>query len=305
MKNYYKILEVEENATDEQIKKSFRNLSKQYHPDINPNGSEKFKEINEAYEVLSDREKRHRYDNTKNNPYANTNFEDFFSQMFRGNFQNMERRKNAPDKLVKLQISPIESYLGSEKSVNYLREIHCNSCNGSGGDQQICKSCGGSGAQIKTFGTGFMVQQIRTICQDCGGKGYTIVHKCFYCDGKGANQQPNEIKISIPMSSDNGQFLKIKDAGDFRHGEYGDLLIQLEMVPKDGFEKINNDLIYNLEMNFEQANKEKYIIPHPSGELVVSSPPIIDTSRPLRLKGKGFNGGDMYVKLVLKFARVI
>ena len=305
MKDYYKILEVEENASEEEIKKSYRTLSKKFHPDLNPEGGEKFKEINEAYEVLSDSEKRSKYNFTKNNPYSNTGFEAFFNQMFSNGHQHAQRRKNAPDKIIKFQISPVDSYLGAEKSILYSKDIHCGHCHGSGGDQQICASCSGTGAQIKTFGTGFMVQQIRTVCQDCGGKGFTLAHRCFYCAGVGYSSQKGEIKIKIPVGSDSGQFLKLRDAGDFRNGDYGDLLIQLDVVPKDGFEKMDNDLIYNLEMNLEQVRQDKFIVPHPAGELKIDAPKIIDTSRPLRLKGKGYSGGDMYVKVILKFDRTI
>lgn len=304
MKDYYKILEVEENASEDEIKKSYRNLSKKYHPDLNPEGGEKFKEINEAYEVLGDSEKRLRYNNTKNNPYADTGFEAFFNQMFGGHPQQ-QRRKNAPDKIIRLQVSPVESYLGSEKTILFSKDIHCNHCRGTGGEQQICTTCAGSGAQIKTFGTGFMVQQIRTVCQDCGGKGFTLSHRCFYCSGIGYSSQKGEVKIKVPVGSDSGQFLKLRDAGDFRNGDYGDLLIQIEVVPKDGFEKMENDLIYNLEMNLEEVKKDKFNIPHPAGELKIDAPKIIDTSRPLRLRGKGYNGGDMYVKIALKFDRTI
>ena len=150
MKDYYKILEVEEKATDEDIKKSYRSLSKKYHPDINPDGSEKFKEIAEAYEVLGDKTKRVQYDNSKNNPYNGTQFENIFSQMFAGNNPNFRqhRRKSAPDKIIKVQITPIESYLGQEKTIQYFKDNHCNICNGSGGEQQGCNTCGGSGFQI-------------------------------------------------------------------------------------------------------------------------------------------------------------
>ena len=305
MKDYYKILEVEENASDEEIKKSYRNLSKKFHPDLNPEGAEKFKEINEAYEVLGDKEKRVRYNSSKNNPYSDSNIEDFFSQMFNAHQAQAQRRKAAPDKIIRYQISPVDSYLGSERSILYTRDVHCHTCHGTGGEQQMCNSCGGSGAQIKTFGTGFMVQQIRTVCQGCGGKGFTIAHKCFYCNGMGFSSQKNEVKIKIPVGSDSGQFLKLRDAGDFRNGDYGDLLIQLEVVPKDGFEKMENDLIYNLEMDLDTVRREKFIVPHPTGELKIDAPKIIDTSRPLRLRGKGYPGGDMYVKLILKFDRTI
>ena len=307
MKDYYKILEVEEKATDEDIKKSYRSLSKKYHPDINPDGSEKFKEIAEAYEVLGDKTKRVQYDNSKNNPYNGTQFENIFSQMFAGNNPNFRqhRRKSAPDKIIKVQITPIESYLGQEKTIQYFKDNHCNICNGSGGEQQGCNTCGGSGFQIKTFGTGFMVQQVRTACQTCGGRGYTLIHKCYSCEGRGVKSATHEIRIKIPVGIDNGQYVKLGDLGDFRNGEYGDLVIQIELISNDGFEKIDNDLIYNLFLNLDEIQKDKYVVPHPDGDLSVTAPKVFDTSKPLRLRGKGYNGGEMYVKLNVKFERPI
>lgn len=303
MKDYYKILEVEEKASPDEIKKSYRRLAAQYHPDRNPDGEEKFKEIAEAYETLSNPEKKEKYDNRSNNPFQGTPYEDMFSQMFnRGNFQQ-QRRKSAPDKVVRVQISPIESYKGEEKSIQYMKDNHCNVCSGSGGEQQLCGTCGGQGFQIKTFGTGFMMQQIRTACPTCGGRGYTLVHKCYGCDGRGTKPAVHDIRFTLPRGIDSGQYLKIENAGDFKNGEYGDLVIQIEVMSKDGFEKINNDLVYNLFLNLDQVKENSFLIPHPDGELKMESPKIFDTSRPLRLKNKGYNGGDMYVKLNVKFDR--
>ena len=304
MKDYYKILEVEEKASADEIKKSYRALSKKYHPDMNPDGGEKFKEIAEAYDTLSNPEKKVQYDNSKNNPYQGTSFEDIFKNMF--NQQSRQpRRKAAPDKVIKLQVTPIESYNGVEKNIHYIRDNHCQSCNGHGGDQQMCTSCNGLGFQIKTFGTGYMVQQIRTACQTCGGKGYTLTHKCFQCGGIGTKKSTNDVKIKLPAGVDSGQYLKLDSLGDFRNGEYGDLVVQIEMVNSDGYEKMNNDLIYNLYLNLEEAQKDKFIIPHPDGNLNMDAPKTFDSSRPLRLKGKGYSGGDMYVKLNVKFERPI
>jgi molecular chaperone DnaJ len=305
MKDYYKILEVEENASDDDIKKSYRNLSKKYHPDVNPEGAEKFKEIAEAYDVLSDKTKKAQYTQSKSNPYAGTPFQDMFNTMFQQTHAQPRHRKSAPDKIIKLQITPIESYKGIEKTLYYVRDINCNTCNGSGGDQQLCTTCNGTGAQVKTFGTGFMVQQVRTACQTCGGKGYTLVHKCYYCDGRGSKPNSNEVRINIPVGIDSGQFLKLQNLGDYRNGDYGDLVVQIEVVEKDGFEKFNNDLIYNLTLNLEEIQQDRFLIPHPDGDLNMAAPKIFDTGKPLRLKGKGFNGGDMYVKLNVRFERPI
>jgi len=304
MKDYYKILEVEEKASIDEIKKSYRKLAAQYHPDRNPDGEEKFKEIAEAYETLGNPEKKEKYDNKSTNPFQGTPYEDMFSQMFgsRNGFQQ-QRRKSAPDKVVRVQITPIESYKGEEKSIQYMKDNHCNVCNGSGGEQQVCGTCGGQGFQIKSFGTGFMMQQIRTACPTCAGRGYTLIHKCYGCDGRGTKSAAHDLRIVLPKGIDSGQYLKIENAGDFKNGEYGDLVIQIEVMPKDGFEKINNDLIYNLFLNLEQVKESNFLIPHPDGELKMESPKIFDTSRPLRLKNKGYNGGDMYVKLNVKFNR--
>jgi len=304
MKDYYKILEVEEQSSEEDIKKSYRNLSKKYHPDVNPGGEEKFKDIAEAYDVLSNKDKRAQYDNRKSNPYGGTPFEDLFTQMFNQRNQQQQqhfRRKGAPDKIIRVQVSPVESYKAAMKTINYFREQGCGTCKGTGGDTTMCGTCGGAGFQIRTIGTGFMVQQIRTTCQTCAGKGNVIINKCHHCTGKGTKTQAQEIRINIPYGADDGQFLKLQNLGDFYGGEYGDLVIQIEMTPTDGYEKMNNDLIYNLYLNLEQVQQDKFNIPHPDGDLMMSTPTTFDTSKPLRLRGKGFQGGDMYVKLHVRF----
>lgn len=305
MKDYYKILEVEENASEDDIKKSYRTLSKKYHPDVNPDGAEKFKEIAEAYEILGDKTKRNQYNSSKNNPYAGTPFQDIFNSMFSQQNPNFRQRKSAPDKVIKLQVSPIDSYKGVEKTLYYVRDVDCNSCRGAGGDQQVCTTCNGSGFQVRQFGTGFMVQQVRTQCQSCAGRGYTLVHKCYYCDGRGSKPTSNDVKITLPVGVDSGQYLKLQDLGDYRNGEFGDLIVQVEVVSQDGYEKINNDLIYTLTLNLEEIQKDKFLIPHPDGDLNMEAPKVFDTSRPLRLKGKGYPGGDMYVRLNVRFERAI
>lgn len=307
MKDYYKILEVEENASEEEIKKSYRTLSKKYHPDVNPNGAEKFKEIAEAYETLGSHDKKIQYDNIRKNPFTmgGSSLQDLFNQMFGKTNQHSRRTKSVPDKILRLAITPIESYLGAEKNIQYSRDFGCTTCSGRGGEQQTCMTCKGLGYQLQTFGTGFMMQQIKTQCQTCAGRGYTLVHKCITCNGKGSTANIHELKIKLPVGSDSGQFLKLQNLGDFRDGEYGDLVIQIEMISVNGYEKMNDDLIYNLILNLEEIQKEKFRIPHPDGDLNLDAPKNIDTSKPLRLRGKGYNGGDMYVKLILKFERNI
>jgi molecular chaperone DnaJ len=313
MNNYYEILGVSKDATQDEIKKAYRKLAIQYHPDKNPDGAEMFKKIAEAYEIVGDETKRRNYDSRSNNPFANAggnmSYEDFISQMFGGQqnnpFMNNQKRKVAPDKIIKVQVSPIESYRGSDKTINYIKDDKCNVCNGSGGDQQVCNTCRGAGFQVKSFGTGFMTQQIRTACGSCGGRGYTLIHRCYNCGGNGVKSNAREVNVKLPVGVDNGQYLKLAELGDFRNGEYGDLVIQVELIPSDGFEKMNNDLIYNLFLNLEEVQKDKFTIPHPNGSLVMNASKVFDTSKPLRLRGKGYQGGDMYVKLNVKFERPI
>jgi molecular chaperone DnaJ len=307
MNNYYESLGVSKDATQDDIKKAYRKLSKQYHPDVNPQGDEKFKEIAAAYDVLGDETKRAQYDNKLNNPFANMgggmSYEDLINQMFGNQNQTQfhQRQKTAPDKIVKVQINPIESYKGIDKTIRYMKENHCELCNGSGGEQQQCGECRGHGFQVKTFGTGFMTQQIRTACQSCSGKGHILVNRCYSCNGKGTKSTAHEVSVKLPVGVDNGQYLKLGGLGDFKNGQYGDLVVQIEMVNQDGFEKINNDLIYNLFLNLEEIQQDKFTVPHPNGDLTLNSLPVFDTSKPLRLKGKGYTGGDMYVKLNVKF----
>ena len=312
MNNYYEILGVSKDATQDDIKKAYRKLAIQYHPDKNPDGGDKFKEIANAYETIGDENKRKDYDNKLNNPFANQgggiSYEDFISQMFGNQGSNQggnQRRKSAPDKIIKVQISPIESYKGLDKTIRYLKDNKCNTCNGGGGDQQICHTCNGVGFQVKSFGTGFMTQQIRTSCGTCAGRGYTLTHRCYNCAGNGVKPHTHEISVKLPNGVDSGQYLKLADLGDFRNGEYGDLVIQIEVVPQDGFEKMNNDLIYNLFLNLEEVQKEKFTIPHPDGDLIMNALNTFDTSKPLRLRGKGYSGGDMFIKLNVKFDRPI
>jgi len=310
MTNYYEILGVSKDATQDEIKKAYRKLSKLYHPDVNPEGAEKFKEIASAYDVIGDETKRAQYNNNLNNPFANNegvSYEEIFNQMFGNQGQNPfnQKRKSAPDKIIRVQVNPIESFKGIDKIINYIKNNHCNVCSGSGGEQQPCGTCGGAGFQIKSFGTGFMAQQIRTACGTCAGRGYSLVHRCYNCDGKGVKPQNHEVTIKLPIGVDNGQYLKVGNLGDFRNGEYGDLVIQIELVNQDGYEKINNDLIYNLFLNLEEIQLDKFTIPHPNGDLIMNALPIFDSSKPLRLKGKGYHGGDMYVKLNVKFNRPI
>lgn len=294
LKDYYKILEIEENFTEDLLKKKYRELSKKYHPDINPGGGETFKDISEAYETLSDPSKRQQYDMQRQGGH---NMNDLFASFF--NQQN--RRPKSPDKIVILKLTPTEIYKGIVKDIVYNRNIPCDGCRGSGGSKKTCDNCNGSGYIINRFGSGFFVQQMQMSCPSCSGTGQIIVDKCYKCNGYGVKSEMNKITIEIPKTADNGQFLKMHKLGDFDKYDFGDLVLRVEVESGDGFTKMGNDLIYTHYLSDEEICADKYIIPHPNGDLSIKASDIFDTSKPLRIKDKGYPGGDFYVKLEVKF----
>ena len=296
MKNYFEILGVSENASDEEIKKQYRSLSKKYHPDVNPEGAEKFKDIAEAYDVLSDPNKRIRYQQEKDNPFNGGPFEEFFKNMYNNGGEAPPKRKVA-DKLIKLPVTVLESFKGLTKQINFHRNVACDGCGGNGGDSVACTQCNGSGFFFQVLGSGFFQQKLRVACPSCQGKGKIITKYCGSCSGVGTKSNYESINVNIPRGIDDGQFMKLEGKGDFIQGMYGDLVIQTVMQNEDDFQKMGSDLIYNLTLDLDTIKEEFFQIPHPDGELKIASPQVVDTNKPLRLKNKGFPGGDMYVKM--------
>lgn len=304
MEDYYNILEVSETATSEEIKKAYRKKSKEFHPDVNPDGENQFKKIAEAYDVLSDPDKKQRYDNQKKfgggegiDPW------DLFRRMQDGFTQ---RKRNVQEKLIKINISVLDSYNGINKTVNYTRNLKCDPCNGSGGERVRCSVCTGTGYIQQEVGNGFFRQIVRSACSSCRGEGSIITKTCFSCSGSGVKPQMEKIDITIPMGIDNGQYLRLEGMGDFISGMYGNLLLQIEVFGENNFDKNDNDLIYTAIFNLDDLQKESFDIPHPDGLLTVKVPKEFDTDQPLRIKGKGFKMnplGDLYVKLRVKLSK--
>lgn len=301
--NFYDVLGVNENSTQEEIKKAYRKLAIEHHPD--KGGSEdKFKKISQAYDTLGDESKRSDYDNRRKNPFfdagGNNPFGDF-TDMFGGGFTM--RKRGAPDKVIELEITVIESYKSADKTINYSRKHPCNTCNGKGGDKTTCTSCNGNGFTQVTMGTGFFAQVFRQPCNTCKGEGELYKTKCNTCFGSGTRNEIESIKIKLPHGVDEGQFFKMQGKGDYSNGTFGNLIIKIKMTPENNFEKNFNDLIYNVYLNLEDLKRDTFEIPHPSGSLNVKLPNDFDTSKPLRVKSKGFNGGDLFIKLHVKFKR--
>ena len=303
---YYDVLGVTESASQDEIKKAYKKKAVQHHPDKGGN-EETFKKISEAYDTIGDENKRRQYDAQRNNPFSNMGggnpFEDFFSQ-----FGQRPQRNPAPEKVIDLDVTVLDSYLGVDKTVNYTRNHGCSVCDGSGGDRIACKKCNGQGFITVRMGNGMFIQMMQQQCDLCSGQGSTLMNKCNTCNGKGTIPNMETMSFKLPHGSDDGQFYRFDKMGDYHKGFYGNLIVRIRMNNINNFEKVNNDLIYNAYLNLDDLKKNSVSVPHPDGELRVNFPLEFDSSKPLRVKSKGFknNGnGDLYVKLFVKFKREI
>jgi len=303
MKDYYQILGVSRDASQDEIKKAYRKLSKQYHPDVNPDGADKFKEIGEAYGVLSDENKKQQYDNP--NPFGGGggSMEDFFNMFNQQSQQQQRRRPQAPDKIINININPVESYIGVEKELSYQIRTSCETCNGNGGDREVCGTCQGHGRVRQKFGSGMFAQVVESDCPQCRGEGYRIINPCHTCGGQKTKPSFTNVRVNIPKNVDSGDFLRLQGKGDFYPGRgIGDLILKVSMVKGEGFEKVNNDLVYHHKVNVNDfISMEKIEVPHPDSKISIPLPQVLDTEKPLRVRGKGFNiqnvKGDLFIKL--------
>lgn len=304
MKDYYQILGINKNASQDDIKKAYRKLSKTFHPDVNPDGEDKFKEIAEAYDILSDETKRKQYDNP--NPFGNRfggNPFDIFNDIV-----NQQRRPQPPkakDKIIKVTLTPEESYKGIEKELTYKSKHSCQICAGTGGNKNICTICNGNGSIQQKVGTGYFTQIIESQCNNCRGTGKIVIDPCMNCNGHGSIDRFQTVKINIPKSVDSGDFLRVSAKGDFINGLQGDLLLQIE-IDRNQYEKIGKDLVYTLTMTpIDMLVNKQHIIPHPSGDLQINLPKGLNTDKPLRIKSKGYitpNGvGDFFIRININY----
>jgi molecular chaperone DnaJ len=306
MKDYYSVLGVTETSTQDEIKKSYRKLSKQYHPDVNPDGDEKFKEIAEAYENIGDEKKRKDYDFKRKNPFANMgggfDINSMFDQMV-----NMNKPKRGPDKVIPLDITVIESYFGVKKELDLNIAKKCQPCDGAGGEKRICETCKGHGVVVQVFGTGMFKQQIQTNCPTCNGYGSVLINACQKCSGMGVNRTNEKIQVSIPPNVDNGDFLRLSNKGDYHPPvkNNGDIILKVNLLNDNKYQKMGIDLIYTKMMGPLSLMLDKtFFVDHPDGELSINTPTVINTEKPLRIVNKGFKtnegNGNFYIKVVIE-----
>lgn len=322
-RDYYDVLGVEKSADEREIKRAFRNLAKKYHPDVSedPNAEDKFKEIQEAYAVLSDQEKRSQYDQFGHegmnfqgfNGFQGGGFggfEDIFSSFFGGGTR--QRDPNAPrrgnDLSKRMTITFEEAAFGVKKKININVQEECNVCHGSGAhsksDISTCTHCNGSGVVYRQQQTIFGVTRTQTACPHCNGTGKEIKRKCSNCHGDGHVINNKTVEVNIPAGINNNQQIRLagKGEGGVNGGPAGDLYIVISVKQHDLFERINDDIVLEMPISFSQAALGADIqIPTIHGDVKFKVPSGTQTGTRFRLKGKGVKNvnssrmGDQHV----------
>ena len=337
-RDYYEVLGVSKTATDEEIKKAYRKLALKYHPDYNPgdkSAEEKFKEINEAHEVLSDPEKRKRYDQfgfAGVDPnyaasqgggaggfggFGGVDLGDIFGDIFGGGFGGFgggaRANPNAPRKgqdiRVRITLSFDEAVHGCKKNITITRQQTCTECSGSGaapGSQpETCPDCGGRGYVIQQQRTPFGVMQSQQPCTRCGGKGKIIKNPCKVCHGSGRVATKKTLEVSIPMGIDDDQSFALRGMGDAgaNGGPAGDVIVMVTVRPDELFQRDGYDVWVTIPITFSQAVLgDNITVPTIDGKVEYTLPEGTQSGTTFRLRSKGIqylNGrgrGDMYVK---------
>lgn len=291
-KDYYKVLGVERNATDQEVKRAFRKLAHEHHPDKTNGNADKFKEINEAYQVLSNKEKRQQYDQFGStfenaggfgggtgagNPFSgfdpsNINFDfgdfsarggsafggdfgDIFGQMFGGGQPSRSHNRKGADIQVDLEISLAETVFGTSELISLRKENTCPYCQGSGAkDGSAYQTCGTckGSGQVASNFGPFRTQ---SLCPECQGQGKIIKEKCGYCHGQGAILETTDLRVEIPAGIDDGQSIRLSGQGNSgRHGSRaGDLYVQVHVRPDHYFAREGHDLLSEQKISFTMA----------------------------------------------------
>lgn len=309
-RDYYEVLGLSKGAGKDEIKKAYRKLSKQYHPDINkePGADEKFKEIAEAYEVLSDEQKRARYDQFGHeDPQAGFGgggfngggfggFEDIFSSFFGsgGRRQDPNAPRKGDDLQFRMNIDFEEAVFGKETEIEIPKEEDCETCNGTGAKPgttpQTCSHCKGTGEINQAVDTPFGRMMNRRTCPSCRGAGKIIVDKCTTCRGAGKVQKTKKIKINIPAGVDDGQQLRVSGQGEpgINGGPAGDLYIVFNVRNHELFERDGDDIYYELKLTFPQAALGDEIeVPTVHGKVKLKIPAGTQSGAQFRIKDKG------------------
>ncbi|WP_211653983.1 molecular chaperone DnaJ [Planococcus alpniumensis] len=328
-RDYYEVLGVSKDASKEEIKKAYRKLSKQYHPDINKeaDASEKFQEVKEAYEVLSDEQKRSQYDQfghqDPNQGFGGGGFggaegfgfDDIFSTFFGGGTRR--RDPNAPRKGDDLQYSMtidfLDAVFGEETEIEIPKDETCETCDGSGAkpgtSKKTCPYCEGTGQLNVAQDTPFGRMVNRRACHHCEGTGQIIEEKCTTCRGAGKVRKMKKIKVTVPAGVDDGQQLRVSGQGGpgFNGGTAGDLYVLFRVKPHAQFERDGDDIHLELPITYPQAALGDEIeVPTVSGKVKLKIPAGTQNGARFRLRGKGvqnvhgYGVGDQHITIKVK-----
>jgi len=328
-KDLYDVLGVPKNASQDDIKKAYRKLAHQHHPDKQGGDASRFKEINEAYQVLSDSDKRKRYDQfgsageqfsgfggansgSQDFHFGGVSFEDIFD-MFGGGFggQTQSQRPRGNDLVVSLDMDLKDVAHSFEEQIELKGYFECNLCHGSGaedGKTQQCVTCKGSG-QVRESSRSLFGNFVRvTICRECNGVGTIPVKKCKQCGGSGHEKTKKTLSIQIPAGIHDGETLVIRGRGELasRGGEPGDLYIRIRVKNDPRFVRDRNNIIYNLHVGFVDAVLGKeFEVPTLEGNTTTKVPAGSTHGAELRMKGKGLAGGDEIIQIFIDIPKKI
>ena len=334
-KDYYEILGLGRNAAKEEIKSAYKSLAKKYHPDVSKeeNSAEKFKEVLEAYNVLSDEQKRSNYDRfghaaegfSAGQGSAGFDFRDFdfenlfsgfggfsgFGDLFKGGFgQGAGRRgpERGSNLRFDLGISFDEAAFGTEKEVSFERLGKCDVCNGVGGKGRgKCDVCQGRGVEVTSRRTPFGIFQTQTSCGSCQGTGEVIKDKCKKCKGRGIVREERKIKVKVPAGIDSGNHLRLREEGNYGSAGYGNLFVIIFVEPHKQFRRGGSDIFVEIDLSFADAALGATIdVPTLKGKAKLKVPSGTQTGTIFKMKGQGIKEvnssriGDEYIKVIVK-----
>lgn len=341
-RDYYEVLGVSKSASKDEIKKAYRSLAKKYHPDRNKEqgAEEKFKEVQEAYDVLSDEQKRKAYDQFG---FAGTQafggagsmggfggnfggfdagdlggFEDLLGNFFGGAFSGFggaqrggRRESRGSDLEFSYQVEFNDAVFGTEKEVEYSRDVVCDICNGTGakdGKKKTCSTCGGKGQVVQVQNTLLGRMQVVTTCQTCGGSGEEITDKCPNCKGSGVVNKKEKLNLKVPAGIPDGVTLRFTGRGNAgkNNGAYGDLFVTFEVKSHPVLERKGDDIYMDKHIDVLTAVLGGEVeVPTVHGNVFMKIPEGTQSEKVFRLKEKGgpkfqrSGNGDQYVKVIV------
>lgn len=336
-RDYYEVLGITKGASDDEIKKAYRKMAKKYHPDVNkePGAEEKFKEVNEAYEVLSDSQKKAMYDQYGHagvdgqgaggfggfgggfDSSSFGGFEDIFGSFFGGGFGGGQRRANngprkGNDRFMQMRIEFMDAIFGKTETVTIDVDEQCSHCHGSGAksasDVETCPTCGGRGRVLTQQRTPFGMMQSEQVCPNCGGTGKHIKVKCPNCNGKGFEHKRVKLDIKIPAGIASGQQVRVPGKGEpgVNGGPNGDLYIEIIVARHKSFVRDGNDIRISIPISSVDAALGCEVeVPTVHGDVNLKIPAGTQHGTQMRLKGKGVQSmrggiGDQYVEIKIE-----